>query len=58
MKLMKTNKDEYLIEVSEEQPIMAWDIMNNFSLSTTTKTAFYLHSVASFSNNSFIDSAL
>ena len=46
MKLMKTNKDKYLIEVSEEQPIMAWDIMNNFSLSTTTKTAVYLHSVA------------
>jgi len=27
MKLMKTNKDKYLIEVSEEQPIMAWDII-------------------------------
>ncbi len=46
--------NEYLISSSVDQSIIVWDILNNFTRLTTTKTAAALYSIALFFNNSFI----
>ena len=48
------DQNEYLISISSDQSIIFWDILNNFSRLTTTKTAKPLYSLALFSNDSFI----
>ncbi len=47
-------KNEYLISISDDQLIIFWDILNSFSILTTTKTTKYLGSLVLLSDDLFI----